>query len=71
MLGQNFGACINSRELCQDAILMTSSYTQNCLWPALVTTAAGPILLKLGRETKGWYFGTFFEISSQHGKSKI
>ena len=33
MLGQNFGARINSRELCQDAILMTSSY--NCLWPAL------------------------------------
>ena len=36
MLGQNFGARINSRELCQDAILMTSSYRQNCLWPALL-----------------------------------
>ena len=32
-LGQNFGAGISSQELCQDDILMTSSYGQNCLWP--------------------------------------
>ena len=35
MLGQNFGAGITSRELYQGAILMTSSYRQKCLWPAL------------------------------------
>ena len=38
MLGQNFGAGITSRELHQDAILMTSSYRQKCIWPALLTS---------------------------------
>ena len=33
---QNFGAGITFRGLYQDAILMTSSYRQNCLWPALM-----------------------------------
>ena len=36
ILGQNFGVDISSRELCQDASLMMSSYRQNCLWPGLV-----------------------------------
>ena len=36
ILGQNFGVNISSRELCQDAILMMSSYRQNCLWPGLI-----------------------------------
>ena len=40
MLGQNFGAGITSRELYQDAILMTSSYRQNCLWPALAKVSS-------------------------------
>ena len=30
ILGQNFRVGISSRELCEDAILMTSSYRQNC-----------------------------------------
>ena len=38
-LGQNFGAGISSQELCQDDILMTSSYRQNCLWPELTQLA--------------------------------
>ena len=36
ILGQNFRVDISSRELCRDAILMMSSYRQNCLWPRLV-----------------------------------
>ena len=36
-----------------------------------VTTAAIPILLKLGRETKWLCFGAIFEISSGQGKSWI
>ena len=39
-LGQNFGAGISSQELCQDDILMTSSYRQNCLWPELLRNGA-------------------------------
>ena len=37
LLGQNFGVETSSRELCQDAILMMSSYRQKCLWPGLTT----------------------------------
>ena len=42
ILGQNFGVDISSRELCQDAILMMSSYRQNCLWPGLETETTTP-----------------------------
>ena len=35
ILGQNFGVDVSSRELCQEAIVMMSSYRQNCLWPGL------------------------------------
>ena len=34
-------------------------------------TAAGPILLRLGRATKMAVFGAIFEISSGHRKSRI
>ena len=36
-----------------------------------VTTAAGPILLRLGRATKRRCSGAIFEISSGHRKSRI
>ena len=36
ILGQKFGVDRSSRELCQDAILIMSSYRQNCLWPGLI-----------------------------------
>ena len=36
-----------------------------------VITAAGPILLRLGRATKWWCFGAIFEILLGHRNSRI
>ena len=48
--GLNIGASRRSKELHQDAILMTSSYRQNCLWPSQLMASS---FMKSHRGTVG------------------
>ena len=72
-LGQNFGAGISSQELCQDDILMTSSYRQNCLWPELILTSCFPwhlIIQLLDAKKKQTVISLFMLIGGNHHGSR-